>query len=186
MSARSVIEHALRVYYVDSAEPNAIARDLLAQYDAERNKEKATAPAATATLEPLTVRWDRTVIHPEADPTDDTLVCCLTDDGRPVALFLDDEHREALGLLLVDPNGEDEAASQVTGRLAQLLDAIRTHRGQWTPRKVQQLYRTPGINAPLRATAKKDLHALPAMGHLVMHEDKGRRYFTLNTRKDGA
>lgn len=36
MSARTVIEHALRVYYADSAEPAAIARELLAQYDAER------------------------------------------------------------------------------------------------------------------------------------------------------
>ncbi|MGW6481269.1 hypothetical protein ACWGDS_25810 [Streptomyces sp. NPDC055059] len=50
MSARHVIEHALRAYYADSAEPNAIARELLAQYDAERDEEKATAtPAATAT-----------------------------------------------------------------------------------------------------------------------------------------
>ncbi|MFJ9128883.1 hypothetical protein ACIRJS_32755 [Streptomyces sp. NPDC102340] len=50
MSVRHVIEHALRAYYVDSAEPNAIASDLLAQYDAERDEEKATARgAATAT-----------------------------------------------------------------------------------------------------------------------------------------
>lgn len=40
MSARTVIEHALRAYYVDSAEPAAIARDLLAQYDAERDAER--------------------------------------------------------------------------------------------------------------------------------------------------
>ncbi|APY88222.1 hypothetical protein DCW30_05610 [Streptomyces alfalfae] len=53
MTARHVIEQALRAYYVDSAEPNAIARDLLAQYDAERDEEKATAtPAATATPRP--------------------------------------------------------------------------------------------------------------------------------------
>ncbi|MFI1467604.1 hypothetical protein [Streptomyces wuyuanensis] len=38
MSIRDVIEHALRVYYADSAEPNAIARDVLAQYDGESQR----------------------------------------------------------------------------------------------------------------------------------------------------
>lgn len=61
------------------------------------------AEAATPLDVPLIVRWDRTIIHP--DPVgDDTIVCCLTDDGHPVALLLDDELREALGLQLVDPN----------------------------------------------------------------------------------
>ena len=59
-------------------------------------------------MDPLIVRWDRTVIHPNpADPNDPTIVCCLTDDGRPVALFLDDELREALGMQLVDPNPDN-------------------------------------------------------------------------------
>lgn len=50
MSVRHIIEQALRAYYADSAEPAAIARDLLAQYDAERDEEKATGTAAaTAT-----------------------------------------------------------------------------------------------------------------------------------------
>jgi hypothetical protein len=77
----------------------------------QHDEEKATAPAATATPQsgdPLTIRWDREVWHAESD-TDDTIVCCLTDDGQPVALLLDDEHREALGLLLVDPTGESES-----------------------------------------------------------------------------
>jgi hypothetical protein len=74
-------------------------------------REEATAPAATATPQggdPLTIRWDREVWHAESD-TDDTIVCCLTDDGQPVALLLDDEHREALGLILIDPTGESES-----------------------------------------------------------------------------
>jgi hypothetical protein len=59
-------------------------------------------------MDPLIVRWDRTVIHPDPnEPGDPTIVCCLTTDGQPVALFLDDELREALGLLLVDPNPEN-------------------------------------------------------------------------------
>jgi hypothetical protein len=79
--------------------------------DHEETREKATdAQSATATPQsgdPLTIRWDREVWHAESD-ADDTIVCCLTDDGQPVALLLDDEHREALGLLLVDPTGESE------------------------------------------------------------------------------
>lgn len=50
MSARSVIEHALRAYYADSAEPNGTARDLLDGYRAEvLAEEKASADAPTAT-----------------------------------------------------------------------------------------------------------------------------------------
>jgi len=60
----------------------------------------------SAAMDPLTVRWDRTVIHPNPNkPDDPTTVCCLTDNGQPVALLLDDEYREALGLMLVDPDG---------------------------------------------------------------------------------
>lgn len=58
-------------------------------------------------MDPLIVRWNRTVIHPYETVSEDTIVCCLTDDGQPVALLLDDELREALGLLLVDPNPEN-------------------------------------------------------------------------------
>jgi len=54
----------------------------------------------------MAIRWDRTVIHPDAGPSEDTIVCCLADDGRAVALLLDDELREALGLILINPDGE--------------------------------------------------------------------------------
>ncbi|MDH6141133.1 hypothetical protein P3T35_003146 [Kitasatospora sp. GP30] len=57
-------------------------------------------------MNPLIVRWDRTVIHPQ-QPGEDTIVCCLTNGGQPVALLLDDELREALGLVLVDPDPEN-------------------------------------------------------------------------------
>lgn len=59
-------------------------------------------------MDPLIVRWNRTVIHPDpTKPGDQTIVCCLTDDGRPVALLLGDDLREALGLQLVDPNPDN-------------------------------------------------------------------------------
>ena len=57
-------------------------------------------------MDPLIVRWDRTVIHPETTG-EDTIVCCLTEDGQPVALFLNDELRESLGLILIDPDPEN-------------------------------------------------------------------------------
>ena len=58
---------------------------------------------------PIELRWEGTVIHPAVPSEDDTIICCTTlDYGRPAAVFLDDEHREALGLQLVDPNGDDE------------------------------------------------------------------------------
>ncbi|MCX4615747.1 hypothetical protein [Streptomyces mirabilis] len=52
MSMRDVIEYALRVYYADSAEPNAIAREVLAQYDEQRsvNEDLAKAREAAAAM----------------------------------------------------------------------------------------------------------------------------------------
>ncbi|MGW0537847.1 hypothetical protein [Streptomyces sp. NPDC003032] len=78
-----------------------------------------------------------------------------------------------------------ESANGPTGRTAQLLDAIRAHRGEWTTGRVQELYRSPGFDAPQRGTARRDLHTLHAMGHLVEHDMKGRRFYTLNSRKGG-
>lgn len=72
-------------------------------------------------------------------------------------------------------------------RQGQLLDVALTQEGEWTTRRVQQLYRDNGIPAPLRSTARKDLHALHAAGHLVLDDnDPTRRFYTVNTRKDGA
>jgi hypothetical protein len=61
-------------------------------------------------------------------------------------------------------------------RQAQLLDVVLTQGGEWTTSRVQQLYRDSGISAPLRSTARKDLHALQTAGHLIQHDDKGRRF----------
>lgn len=53
----------------------------------------------------MQVRWDRLVTHP-ASRAEDTEVHCLTADGTPVVLLLDDELREALALSLLDPDAE--------------------------------------------------------------------------------
>lgn len=61
--------------------------------------------------EPLHITWDRTVIH-STEPGDDTIVCCLDQHGHPIALFLDDDLREALGLQLLLPDGDGEVDPQ--------------------------------------------------------------------------
>lgn len=78
--------------------------------------------------EPLRVRWDRTVIH-STGPGDDTIVCCLDQHGHPVALFLDDDLREALGLALLDPDGvmdqaDDEAEQQRAAHFREAADLL--------------------------------------------------------------
>jgi hypothetical protein len=81
-------------------------------------------------------------------------------------------------------------ASGPTGRLALLLAVIRREGGEWTTKRVQDFYRRtplPARNAPdgrLRHIARGDLRDLHTWGHLVLHETTGRRYYTLNTRKD--
>jgi hypothetical protein len=69
--------------------------------DAAEIRSLATSEPNTG---PIVASWDRAVIHPD-DPTEPTIVCCRTDGGKPVALVLDPEHREALGLQLIDPDG---------------------------------------------------------------------------------
>jgi len=97
----------------------AIAAELRSRADVLTPAVPAAGQDDTSTAEPdptpISARWDRLVIHPDPDSDDDTIVCCLADDGRPVALFLDDELREALGMLLVDPDGDDEPTAQPDG-----------------------------------------------------------------------
>lgn len=154
--------------------------------DSLGEKSSREAIATPQSGDPVVVHWDRTVLHPEADDIQETIVCCLTTDGRPVALFLDEEHREALGLLLVEPHGDGEAepSLQLTGRREQLLDAIRTWPGQWTTTRVMAVYRAQGLQDPNRSTARGDLQALTKRGHLVVCGPENARYYLL-ARKDG-
>lgn len=78
-----------------------------------------------------------------------------------------------------------------TGRVLQLLDAIRTAQGVWTTARAFHFYRDnvrslDGIwKTQLRTTARGDLRDLAAWGHLTVSETFGRREYRLNTRKDG-
>lgn len=49
-------------------------------------------------------------------------------------------------------------------RLDLLLTRIQSDGGEWATRRVQQVY---GPAAPFRATARKDLSSLAAMGWLI-------------------
>lgn len=49
-------------------------------------------------MKPTIAHWDREVI---CEPDGGAVVCCRTEGGRPVALVLDEELREALGLSLI-------------------------------------------------------------------------------------
>ncbi|MCX4969361.1 hypothetical protein OHA98_41790 [Streptomyces sp. NBC_00654] len=65
MSARTVIEHALRVYYADSRDPQHVVERLLAQYDAER----AISPLYVADYDsaPLTLHLTREAARAACD-----------------------------------------------------------------------------------------------------------------------
>lgn len=82
--------------------------------------------------------------------------------------------------------------AEPTGRLAHLLAAIRTQRGEWTTKRVLALYRRLRLSprdmryAHLRSVARADLRDLAAWGHLVKHDEPNHLHYTLNTRKDGT
>lgn len=70
-------------------------------------------------------------------------------------------------------------------RQARLLDAIRTHGGAWTTRRVLHLYALTDPDMVQRGTARRDLEALNRAGHLVLIDDPDKRHYALHTRKDG-
>jgi hypothetical protein len=97
------------------------------------NARLRTAPAGDLT--PIPVHWDRLVMHPTGqDPH--TIVCCSNEQGHPVALFLDDEHREALGLQLVEPDPDLPTPAQEEARARAYLAGATAGYGiqmhEWT------------------------------------------------------
>lgn len=86
--------------------------------------------------------------------------------------------------------GAQAPAAGPTGRLAHLLAAIRTQRGEWTTKRVLALYRRLRLEPDgmrythLRSVARSDLRDLARMGHLVQHGEPNNLRHTLNTQKD--
>jgi hypothetical protein len=81
-------------------------------------------------------------------------------------------------------------AAGPSGRVGELLDAIRRQRGRWNATRTVRLYRRPDSTAGIpdtkvRAVARGDLRDLAAWGYLVLHDEPSNRYYTLNSRKDG-
>jgi hypothetical protein len=71
-------------------------------------------------------------------------------------------------------------------RQARLLDAIRTHGGEWTTRRVLHLYALSDPGVVQRGTARRDLETLNRAGHLVLIDDPDKRHYALRTLKGGA
>lgn len=60
-----------------------------------------------------------------------------------------------------------------------LADAIRREGGEWTTRRVQQVYRRAGLDVPQRKTWRDDLARLHRSGLLTLHDDRPNcRYYT--------
>ncbi|GAA2112552.1 hypothetical protein GCM10009759_55400 [Kitasatospora saccharophila] len=53
-------------------------------------------------MDPIIARWDRTEIPPTT-ATDNTILCCLADDGTPIALILSPDERRRLARELTTP-----------------------------------------------------------------------------------
>ncbi|NEC72942.1 hypothetical protein [Streptomyces rochei] len=67
-------------------------------------------------------------------------------------------------------------------RLAQLLDTIRTHRGEWRAGDVVTLRRLTG--GPItKGFARRDLAELHRRGHLNQHGPADRRFYTLKRKR---
>jgi hypothetical protein len=112
-------------------------------------------------------------------------------DLTDVVKLLDEHQRDEQDAYAEAPAVSDGPAGP-TGRVARLLNAIRTGRGRWTTARAAQFYRDCGIEPPgaqwsrTRTVARGDLRDLAAWGHLIRHEEPGRTYFVLKTRKGGA
>ncbi|MFJ8144647.1 hypothetical protein ACIQ6R_06180 [Streptomyces sp. NPDC096048] len=172
MSYRTVIEHALRVCYAEYQDPAAFAGQLLARYDAERPGPEAY-PGELDML-----RGTLATLHAVAEHGD------LGDVRKLLA-----EHRADDAAARAEQGKSSRTPADATPareqRLAQLLDTIRTHRGQWRVGQVQALRRVTG-GPTQRSTARRDLAELARRGHLLQHGPKDGRFYTLKSRKDGA
>lgn len=98
----------LHLGYIDVGEPADVAfiadaRTAVPELLAE--VERLRVELEQLRTEPVVLRWDRGVTHLPDGGAD--VQCIVTDTGAGALLTLDAEHREALGLMLLDPDGED-------------------------------------------------------------------------------
>lgn len=131
---------------------------------------------------PIVVRRVDTVIEPDRESGEtETIVGCIAEDGRPVALVLDDvDRRKLVGALRLNAHGEN-----LTDRLAVLYRQIRQSGGNWSSRRVERVYGRLGIHVR-PGMGRKDLRALARSGHVIAHGPDDGRFYTLPSLKDGA
>ncbi|HEY8985696.1 MAG TPA: hypothetical protein VIU15_39760 [Streptomyces sp.] len=160
MSIRHVVEHALLSYYGDSADPDALVGEVLAQYTAEC--EAAVLRRAADAISVLPQDY-------ECDPGRGDAVERL----RATAAGIEAEVKEKSS-----PTGADATPT----RADHLLDTIRAQGGRWTTGRVQAHRRSTG-GPTQRGTASRDLDELYRRGHLQRCGAQDGRFYVL--RKDG-
>lgn len=77
-----------------------------------------------------------------------------------------------------------DATPELTERQTRLLDAIRTHGGEWTTRRALHLFAITDPGVVQRGTVRRDLATLQRAGHLVLVDDPDNRHYVLH-RRDG-
>ena len=87
------------------------------------------------------------------------------------------------------PGASAAPAAGPSGRVGELLAAIRRHRGRWNATRTVRFYRRLDSAASIpdtkvRAVARGDLRDLAAWGYLALHDEPSNRHYTLNSRKD--
>ena len=152
MSARTVIGHALRVYYADSRDPNALVDKLLAKYDAEQrpmNDTLAKAREAAAALFEVEAGERRPmwrVIYTDSEsPTGVAPVCTaegVDDEHHVIADHPSGPMRDEDGVYDCCPTPQIETYSPILAAyLVELLNADTgekcTRKGEATPRPTQ-------------------------------------------------
>jgi hypothetical protein len=103
-------------------------------------------------------------------------------------LPIDDPDRHALDstdtLCAVLAAGESDADLVTVQRRKALLKAIKAEGGRWKSGRAIRLYQHLGYGVVGHHRAAADLKALRAAGHLVQHDVRGARYFTLDGGRD--
>ncbi|CAM5718894.1 hypothetical protein [Streptomyces fumanus] len=128
---------------------------------------------------PLVVSRFDTATEPAPEEDQVLTVCCIAEDGRPVALLLDLETRAKVARWLAPPS---EVDGDVPRRSHLLADISKG--GRWKTGRVCRWYEDHGYTGLGARTARRDLAVLRDSGFLVQHDEEGVRYFT--AARDGG
>ncbi|MEI5032487.1 hypothetical protein RB201_04610 [Streptomyces sp. S1A(2023)] len=133
-------------------------------------------------------------IRPEDGPDDSTLITRTRTEARVVAsgdsVLWVDGHGAYITLTHVDPVSEEQwrqaridRDETTAARRAALLDAIRTRPTGWKPERAAFALKRLGFDWVSERTARADLEALVADGHLAPATEVVIRHYDLT---DGA